>query len=149
MLGLGWVNKCALSKRRPPAPSPVFQDVRPLEAGPGPGCRDIKACPSQPACQSAYAGDVHGLFAVLSEDPSLLNSQDIISGDTPLIAACRRGNPRVVQYLLDQGADVHVTNKVRQSCGEDRYSCGNSGCCRSGGQLSTTSPRGPSRCWTT
>lgn len=104
-------HKCAPSSRHPPAPSPRFQDVK----VPGPGCRDIKVCPPQPACQSAYAGDVRGLFAVLSEDPSRLNGQDIISGDTPLIAGCRRGNLKVVQYLLDQGADVHITNKVRQS----------------------------------
>lgn len=55
---------------------------------------------------------MRGLFALLSEDPSQLNSQDSESGDTPLIAACRRGNLRVVQYLLDNGADVHLSNKV-------------------------------------
>ncbi|XP_056867537.1 ankyrin repeat domain-containing protein 22 isoform X2 [Takifugu flavidus] len=70
---------------------------------------------SQPACRSAYAGDVHQLFTVLSEDPSQLNVQEPDSGDTPLIAACRRGNLRVVQYLLDNGADVHVTNQKQRT----------------------------------
>uniref|UniRef100_H3CAR1 Ankyrin repeat domain 22 n=1 Tax=Tetraodon nigroviridis TaxID=99883 RepID=H3CAR1_TETNG len=70
---------------------------------------------SQPACRSAYAGDVQGLFAVLSEDPSQLNAPDGHSGDTPLIAACRRGNLRAVQYLLDNGADVRASNKKRRT----------------------------------
>lgn len=93
-----------------------------------PACGDFKASPSQPACRAAYAGDIRGLFAVLSEDPSQLNSQDGDSGDTPLIAACRRGNPRVVQYLLDNGADVHMSNKVSwcDRRGRRRSSCSDS-----------------------
>nr|XP_046233416.1 ankyrin repeat domain-containing protein 22 isoform X2 [Scatophagus argus] len=68
---------------------------------------------SEPACQTAYDGDVHQLYHLLREDPTHLNVQEEHSGDTPLIAACRRGNLRVVQYLLENGADVHLTNKQR------------------------------------
>lgn len=45
-------------------------------------------------------------------DASQLNVQEKNSGDTPLIAACRRGNVKVVEYLLKNGADVHLTNQV-------------------------------------
>ncbi|XP_053269635.1 ankyrin repeat domain-containing protein 22 isoform X2 [Pleuronectes platessa] len=68
---------------------------------------------SEPACQSAYDGDVHQLYRILTDDPNNLNVQDGHTGDTPLIAACRRGNLRMVRYLLDNKADAHLTNKQR------------------------------------
>ncbi|XP_040922640.1 ankyrin repeat domain-containing protein 22 [Toxotes jaculatrix] len=71
---------------------------------------------SEPACQSAYDGDVHQLYRLLSNDPSNLNVQDEHTGDTPLIAACRHGNLTVVKYLLDNRADVHLTNKKQRTC---------------------------------
>ncbi|XP_071317959.1 ankyrin repeat domain-containing protein 22 isoform X2 [Trachinotus anak] len=71
---------------------------------------------SEPTCQSAYDGDVHQLFRLLSEHPHNLNVQEARTGDTPLIAACRRGNLRVVTYLLDNQADVHLTNKKQRTC---------------------------------
>ncbi|XP_051273042.1 ankyrin repeat domain-containing protein 22 isoform X1 [Dicentrarchus labrax] len=71
---------------------------------------------SEPSCQSAYDGDVHQLYHLLRKDPTLLNVQEEHTGDTPLIAACRRGNLRVVQYLLENGADVHLTNKKQRTC---------------------------------
>ncbi|XP_035002027.1 ankyrin repeat domain-containing protein 22 isoform X1 [Hippoglossus stenolepis] len=71
---------------------------------------------SEPACQSAYNGDVHQLYRILNDDPNILNVQEGRTGDTPLIAACRRGNLRMVQYLLDNKADVHLTNKKQRTC---------------------------------
>ncbi|XP_018544279.1 ankyrin repeat domain-containing protein 22 [Lates calcarifer] len=71
---------------------------------------------SEPACQSAYDGDIHQLYHILSNDPSSLNVREKYNGDTPLIAACRRGNLRVVKYLLDNRADVHLTNKKHRTC---------------------------------
>ncbi|XP_068610337.1 ankyrin repeat domain-containing protein 22 [Brachionichthys hirsutus] len=71
---------------------------------------------SEPACQKAYDGDVHQLYHSLKKDPTQLNVQEEHTGDTPLIAACRRGNLNVVRYLLDNGADVHLTNKKRRTC---------------------------------
>ncbi|XP_071392184.1 ankyrin repeat domain-containing protein 22 [Centroberyx affinis] len=71
---------------------------------------------SEPACQSAYDGDLHGLYQLLKSDSSNLNVQDPDSGDTPLIAACRHGNLRVVRYLLENRADATLTNKKQRSC---------------------------------
>uniref|UniRef100_A0A3Q3GYV7 Ankyrin repeat domain 22 n=1 Tax=Labrus bergylta TaxID=56723 RepID=A0A3Q3GYV7_9LABR len=71
---------------------------------------------SEPACQSAYDGDVHQLYQVLKTDPTDLNIQEEHNGDTPVIAACRHGNLRVVEYLLKNGADVHLTNKKQRNC---------------------------------
>ncbi|KAG8009256.1 Ankyrin repeat domain-containing protein 22 [Nibea albiflora] len=71
---------------------------------------------SEPACQSAYDGNVYQLFHLLRKDPTHLNIQEEHNRDTPLIAACRRGNLRVIQYLLDNGADVQLTNKKHRTC---------------------------------
>lgn len=78
-------------------------------------------CSSQPACQLAYEGNVHQLYHLLMKDASLLNVQEKSSGDTPLIAACRRGNVKVVEYLLKNGADVNLTNQVLKAA--DVTSC--------------------------
>ncbi|KAM3859716.1 ankyrin repeat domain-containing protein 22 [Diretmus argenteus] len=71
---------------------------------------------SEPVCQSAYDGDLHQLYHHLKKNPENLNVQDGDKGDTPLIAACRRGNVRVVQYLTENHADVTLTNKKQRSC---------------------------------
>ncbi|XP_041670801.1 ankyrin repeat domain-containing protein 22 [Cheilinus undulatus] len=71
---------------------------------------------SEPACQTAYDGDIHQLYRVLKKDPTQLNVQEEHYGDTPLIAACRRGNVRVVEYLLENEANVHLTNKKQRNC---------------------------------
>ncbi|KAF7644387.1 hypothetical protein LDENG_00222800 [Lucifuga dentata] len=71
---------------------------------------------TQLACQSAYDGDLRQLSLLLKDDVRNLNVQDEPSGDTPLIAACRRGNLKVVHYLLDNRANVNLTNKKQRSC---------------------------------
>ncbi|KAM9336786.1 ankyrin repeat domain-containing protein 22 [Symphorus nematophorus] len=71
---------------------------------------------SEPACQSAYDGDVHRLYELLRENPAHVNLQEEYTGDTPLIAACRRGNLRVVHYLLENGANAQLTNKKQRTC---------------------------------
>ncbi|XP_075891284.1 ankyrin repeat domain-containing protein 22 [Nelusetta ayraudi] len=71
---------------------------------------------SEPACQLAYDGNVHQLYQLLMTDASQLNVQEKSSGDTPLIAACRRGKVKVVEYLLKNGADVHLTNQKQRTC---------------------------------
>ncbi|KAM6964527.1 ankyrin repeat domain-containing protein 22 [Tautogolabrus adspersus] len=71
---------------------------------------------SEPACQSAYDGDVHQLYHILKKDPTHLNIQEEHNGDTPVIAACRHGNLRAVEYLLENGANVHLTNKKQRNC---------------------------------
>lgn len=71
---------------------------------------------SEPACQLAYDGNVHQLYQLLMTDASQLNVQEKSSGDTPLIAACRRGKVKVVEYLLKNRADVHLTNQKQRTC---------------------------------
>ncbi|XP_053709447.1 ankyrin repeat domain-containing protein 22 [Synchiropus splendidus] len=71
---------------------------------------------SEPVCQLASRGDIRQLFQVLKKDPDSINRQDPPTGDTPLIAACRRGNLKVVQYLLDNGADATLANKKQRTC---------------------------------
>ncbi|XP_029383073.1 ankyrin repeat domain-containing protein 22 [Echeneis naucrates] len=71
---------------------------------------------SEPICQAAYDGDVRQLYHFLSEDPNGLNVQEPRTGDTPLIAACRRRNVVVVNYLLENQANVHLTNKKQRTC---------------------------------
>ncbi|KAK1881429.1 Ankyrin repeat domain containing protein 22 [Dissostichus eleginoides] len=71
---------------------------------------------SQPACRWASSGDLQRLYSALRDDSAQLNVQEPISGDTPLIAACRRGNLRVVEYLLDNGADAQLTNQKQRTC---------------------------------
>ncbi|KAK5615344.1 hypothetical protein CRENBAI_002703 [Crenichthys baileyi] len=71
---------------------------------------------SEPACQAAYSGDIHQLYAILEKNPTLLDVQDKCTGDTPLIAACRRGNLNVVKYLVDNKANALLTNKKQRTC---------------------------------
>ncbi|XP_044193707.1 ankyrin repeat domain-containing protein 22 isoform X1 [Thunnus albacares] len=71
---------------------------------------------SEPACQAAYDGDVHQLYELLTNNPKLLNVKEEHTGDTPLIAACRQGNRRAIHYLLENQADVHLTNKKQRTC---------------------------------
>ncbi|KAK1794527.1 hypothetical protein P4O66_010779, partial [Electrophorus voltai] len=67
-------------------------------------------------CQAAYSGDVHQVHQLVKTDIKNLNVQDETFGDTPIIAACRRGNVRTVKYLLDQKADVSIRNKKKRTC---------------------------------
>uniref|UniRef100_A0A3P8UI51 Ankyrin repeat domain 22 n=1 Tax=Cynoglossus semilaevis TaxID=244447 RepID=A0A3P8UI51_CYNSE len=71
---------------------------------------------SQPTCQAAYDGDVHRVYHLLKDNPKNLNVQERYNGDTPLIAACRRGKLPTVKYLLDNHADVNLTNKKQRTC---------------------------------
>uniref|UniRef100_A0A3Q3FE99 Ankyrin repeat domain 22 n=1 Tax=Kryptolebias marmoratus TaxID=37003 RepID=A0A3Q3FE99_KRYMA len=69
-----------------------------------------------PACRAAYDGDVYKLYSILRTDPSQLDVQEEHNGDTPLIAACRRGNLHMVEYLLQVKANVQLTNKKQRTC---------------------------------
>lgn len=63
-------------------------------------------------CQAAYDSDVHEVYRLFRDNHKSLNVHDEASGDTPIIAACRRGNHHTVKYLMDLNADVSVRNKV-------------------------------------
>lgn len=63
-------------------------------------------------CQAAYEDDIRRVAQLMNADPRNLNVQDDLFGDTPIIAACKQGNVKTVEYLLDQNADVEIRNKV-------------------------------------
>ncbi|XP_018616751.1 ankyrin repeat domain-containing protein 22 isoform X2 [Scleropages formosus] len=70
---------------------------------------------SEPICQAAYDDDLHQVVRLVKTDARNLNVQDELFGDTPIIAACRRGNVQTVTYLLQQNADVSIRNKVEKT----------------------------------
>ncbi|XP_036387104.1 ankyrin repeat domain-containing protein 22 [Megalops cyprinoides] len=71
---------------------------------------------SEPICQAAYDNDIHRVYRLLVSDGKNLNVQDKITGDTPIIAASRQGNTRIVDYLLRQNAEVAIRNKKQRTC---------------------------------
>ncbi|KPP61067.1 Ankyrin repeat domain-containing protein 22-like [Scleropages formosus] len=71
---------------------------------------------SEPICQAAYDDDLHQVVRLVKTDARNLNVQDELFGDTPIIAACRRGNVQTVTYLLQQNADVSIRNKKQRTC---------------------------------
>ncbi|XP_062436629.1 ankyrin repeat domain-containing protein 22 [Rhea pennata] len=71
---------------------------------------------SEPICQAAYNNDFNRVQLLLENNSNYLNIQDRFGGDTPLICACKRGNNRIVSYLLQRNADVNLRNKKERTC---------------------------------
>ncbi|XP_051968667.1 ankyrin repeat domain-containing protein 22 [Xyrauchen texanus] len=71
---------------------------------------------SEPMCQAAYDDDIRKVQELISADAGNVNVQDQGTGDTPIIAACRRGNLRMIKYLLDHNANVSIRNKKARTC---------------------------------
>ncbi|XP_019743411.1 ankyrin repeat domain-containing protein 22 [Hippocampus comes] len=71
---------------------------------------------SQPACQFAYDSDIQQLFSLVDRDPSSINARDDVTGDTPIIAACRGAKLDAVTFLLERHADVRALNKKHRTC---------------------------------
>ncbi|XP_073404296.1 ankyrin repeat domain-containing protein 22 [Dendrobates tinctorius] len=71
---------------------------------------------SEPICQAAYENDLGEIQHLVEEDPDVVNVKDRFGGDTPLICACRRGNIKVVNYLLYAKADINLTNDKGRTC---------------------------------
>ncbi|XP_010225184.1 PREDICTED: ankyrin repeat domain-containing protein 22 [Tinamus guttatus] len=71
---------------------------------------------SEPICQAAYNNDFNEVQLLLEKNSNYLNIQDRFDGDTPLICACKRGNSRIVSYLLQRNADVNLRNKKERTC---------------------------------
>lgn len=67
-------------------------------------------------CQAAYEDDIHKVRELIMADGRNVNVQDKMTGDTPVIAACRQGNLRIIKYLLDHDANVSIRNKVLYVC---------------------------------
>lgn len=59
--------------------------------------------------KAVKVGDLDLVKQILTEDPTLLESQDA-DGSRPLHYACWKGHTEIVQYLLDQGADITAQN---------------------------------------
>jgi ankyrin repeat protein len=55
---------------------------------------------------------------VLEKHPEYLNAQDDM-GRTPVIMATLHGNPRMVQYFIDKGADVTIKDKAGSNAVEN------------------------------
>ncbi|NWI92566.1 ANR22 protein, partial [Pitta sordida] len=70
----------------------------------------------QPICRAAYNNDFNEVQLLLGRNCNNLNIQDSFSGDTPLICACKKGNNRIVSYLLRRHADVNLRNKKDRTC---------------------------------
>ncbi|XP_057214548.1 ankyrin repeat domain-containing protein 22 [Triplophysa rosa] len=71
---------------------------------------------SEPTCQAAYEDDFHKVRELILTDGRNVNVQDETTGDTPIIAACRQGNLRIIKYLLDHNANVSIRNKKDRTC---------------------------------
>ncbi|XP_010178386.1 PREDICTED: ankyrin repeat domain-containing protein 22 [Mesitornis unicolor] len=71
---------------------------------------------SEPICQAAYNNNFNEVQLLLEHNGNYLNIQDSFSGDTPLICACKKGNNRIVSYLLKKNADVNIRNEKDRTC---------------------------------
>ncbi|OPJ84454.1 ankyrin repeat domain-containing protein 22 [Patagioenas fasciata monilis] len=75
----------------------------------------------QPICQAAYNNDFNEVRLLLERNSKYLNIQDSRGGDTPLICACKKGNNRIVSYLLKRNANVNLRDK--SGCTALHYAC--------------------------
>ncbi|XP_071668042.1 uncharacterized protein [Patagioenas fasciata] len=66
----------------------------------------------KPICQAAYNNDFNEVRLLLERNSKYLNIQDSRGGDTPLICACKKGNNRIVSYLLKRNANVNLRDKM-------------------------------------
>jgi len=59
--------------------------------------------------KAVKVGDLELVKQILAADPTLLESADA-DGSRPLHFACWKGHTEIVEYLLDQGADITAQN---------------------------------------
>ncbi|XP_065495135.1 ankyrin repeat domain-containing protein 22-like [Caloenas nicobarica] len=71
---------------------------------------------SEPICQAAYNNDFSEVQLLLERNSNYLNIQESRGGDTPLICACKKGNNRILSYLLKRNANVNLRNKKDRTC---------------------------------
>lgn len=63
---------------------------------------------------AARNGDLISVKALLEQDPAQIDSLNA-NGSTPLIVAASVGQDKVVDYLLNKGADIQAVNKMGMS----------------------------------
>jgi Ankyrin repeats (many copies) len=63
---------------------------------------------------STIQGDIQAFTKLLDDDPHLLNAHDGL-GVTPLIRAAAWGHREMVDYLVNQGADLNLTDTTGAS----------------------------------
>jgi serine/threonine-protein phosphatase 6 regulatory ankyrin repeat subunit B len=64
-----------------------------------------------PLHYASWKGDLDRVKTILNKNPELLNSKDY-SQSTPLLVATVVGKVAIVKFLLDQGADVTLSNNI-------------------------------------
>jgi len=65
---------------------------------------------ASPLSVASFCGQIEVVKVLLELEPSLLNLTDEESGNTPLWHAARTGNFKMVQLLLESGADPRIAN---------------------------------------
>jgi len=58
-------------------------------------------------CDAVSSGNMDLIKALLQKEPSLVNVSDNY-GNTPLHTAVEKGNIRIVEFLIQNGADVNA-----------------------------------------
>ncbi len=58
---------------------------------------------------AVISGDIDGVKFFAKSGPDLVNQKNI-GGATPLLLACREGNLEIVKILIDNGANINVTD---------------------------------------
>ncbi len=58
-------------------------------------------------CEAVRSGNMDLIRALLQKQPSLINAKDNF-GSTPLHTAVEKGNIRIVELLIQNGADVNA-----------------------------------------
>ena len=57
-------------------------------------------------------GNIQRVYQELEKNPSKINAQNN-HGYTAILIAVKYSHPEIVQYLINTGADVNITNNVK------------------------------------
>ncbi|GMI43873.1 hypothetical protein TeGR_g4282 [Tetraparma gracilis] len=79
-------------------------------------CALASAASSSEPDPKIWSGSLVEMKALLQSRSAHLDNRNPGSGQTPLMAACLRGDAEVVEYLLSVGADVSIPEKDGYTC---------------------------------